>query len=328
MPPVPEPAERERGFFGPVLGDGRPLLLVVAGSLIFAGGFALFLAAGGEFLPHDLRYLGMTADELCAVASCRVTQFMVHDRVAFGGTLLGLGITYVWLTVFPLAGGERWAWWLWLLSGLAGFATFLAYIGYGYLDTWHGVATLVLLPIWVLGMVRSRRVVGGVSLGSISCLLDPGDWWARRDRFATGRVLLIAGAAAVAGGGLVILRIGVGDTFVPEDLAYIGMTADELRAVNPRLVPLLAHDRAGFGGGVVTLGLTTLGCLWCSSLSRHVHQAVALAGVVSLSAALLVHVAVGYLDALHLAPPLAAALSLVAGLAFHHPGTPGASRSR
>ena len=39
----------------PVLGDGRPLLLALAGGLLLAGGFALFLAASGEFLPHDIR---------------------------------------------------------------------------------------------------------------------------------------------------------------------------------------------------------------------------------------------------------------------------------
>jgi len=42
------------GFFQPILGDGRPLLLMTAGSLLFAGGFAIFLAATGEFLPQDI----------------------------------------------------------------------------------------------------------------------------------------------------------------------------------------------------------------------------------------------------------------------------------
>ena len=40
------------------VGDGRPLLFVVAGSLTFAGGFMLFLAATGDLLPHDSHYLG------------------------------------------------------------------------------------------------------------------------------------------------------------------------------------------------------------------------------------------------------------------------------
>ena len=91
---------------------------------------------------------------------------------------------------------------------------------------------------------------------------------------------------------------------------------------------MLAHDRAGFGGGVVTLGLTTALCLWCSRPSRNLHQAVALAGAASLGAALSVHLVVGYTDAWHLLPAGVGALSLVAGLVLEHPGVPKAARPR
>jgi hypothetical protein len=313
----PDGDRRDVGFLSPLVGDGRPLLLVVAGGLLFAGGFALFLAAAGEFLPHDIGYLGMSADDLCDVAGCRIVDFMIHDRAAFGGTLLGLGVVYVWLTVFPLAAGEQWAWWVWLVSGTVGFLSFLSYLGYGYLDTWHGLATLALLPAYVGGMARSRRLVGPLD---VRTLLRHGGWLARRDRFALGRAVLVVGAAATALGGLVVLRVGLGDTFVPEDLEFMGLTADRLAALNPRLVPLLAHDRAGFGGGVFTLGLTTLLCLWCAGPSRHLHQAVALSGAASLTAALGVHFVVGYTDPWHLLPAVAAASALVVGLAIHHPG--------
>ena len=313
------PAQGQLGLMAPVLGDGRPLLLALAGGLLLAGGFALFLAASGEFLPHDIRYLGMSADDLCDVASCRIVDFMIHDRAAFGGTLVGLGVVYLWLTLFPLAAGEQWAWWVWLVSGTVGFLSFLSYLGYGYLDTWHGLATLILLPLYVVGMARSRQLVGPLD---IRCLGRPGGWLARRDRFAGGRAVLLLGAVATAAGGLVILRVGLGDTFVPEDLEFMGLSAPELRALNPRLVPLLAHDRAGFGGGVFTLGLTTMACLWYADLSRHLHQAVALAGAVSLTAALGVHFVVGYTDVWHLVPPAVAAAFLVTGLAIQHPGVP------
>ncbi|MFN2506735.1 MAG: hypothetical protein ABR540_21395 [Acidimicrobiales bacterium] len=313
-----EPDGDQRDFLPTLVGDGRPLLLAVAGSLLFAGGFMLFLAATGEFLPQDIHYLGMSSDDLCDLASCRVVDFMVHDRAAFGGTLMALGILYIWLTVFPLSGGEQWAWWTWLISGVVGFLSFFAYLGYGYLDTWHGVGTLLLLPVFVAGLWRARSLLSGAL--DVRTVGRQGGWLDGRNRFTLGRLLLLAGAAATASGGLAILRVGVGDTFVPEDLEFIGLSADELRAANPRLVPLLAHDRAGFGGGVVTMGLTTMLCLWCARPSRHLHQAVAVAGAVSLSAALGVHFAVGYTDVWHLLPPLVAAASLVLGLAFQHPG--------
>ncbi len=310
----------QRGFVSPLIGDGRPLLLAAAGSLVFAGGFMLFLAATGEFLPHDIHYLGMSADDLCEVASCRVVDFMVHDRAAFGGTLAGVGVLYTWLVVFPLSRGEAWAWWTLAVSVAVGFLSFFAYLGYGYLDSWHGVGTLLLLPVFLAGLARTRRLLAGPT--DIRVLLRPGGWLGGRDRFTLGRALLLIGAAATAAGGLAILRVGVGDTFVPEDLEFIGLSAAELREFNPRLVPLLAHDRAGFGGGVVTMGLTTMLCLWCGRPSRHLHQAVAAAGLVSLGSALTVHFAVGYTDLWHLLPALAAAACLVAGLVLEHPGAP------
>jgi hypothetical protein len=318
--------ERQLGFFAPLVGDGRPLLLVVAGGLLFAGGFALFLAIAGEFLPQDIRYLGISADDLCDVAGCRIVDFMIHDRAAFGGTLLGLGVMYVWLTVFPLAAGEQWAWWVWLVSGTLGFLSFLSYLGYGYLDTWHGLGTLVLLPVYIGGMARSRRLVAPLALPRLG---RHGGWLARRDRFALGRAVLVLGAAATASGGLAVLRVGLGDTFVPEDLEFMGLTGPQLRQLDPQLVPLLAHDRAGFGGGVLTLGLTTMLCLWWARPSRHLHQAVALSGAASVTSALGIHFVVGYTDVWHLLPAAAAAMFLLVGLAIHHPGLPAeAGRSR
>ncbi len=72
--------EDQLGFLPPLVGDGRPLLLAFAGALVFSGGFMLFLAATGDFLPQDIAYLGMSADDLCGLASCRVVDFMIHDR--------------------------------------------------------------------------------------------------------------------------------------------------------------------------------------------------------------------------------------------------------
>lgn len=155
---------------------------------------------------------------------------------------------------------------------------------------------------------------------TVTALFQNGGWLGGRDRYTLGRSLLLIGAAATTVAGLAILRVGVGDTFVPEDLEFIGLSASELQEVNPRLTSLLAHDRAGFGGGVLTMGLTTMICLWCGRPSRHLHQAVALAGLVPLGAALGVHFAVGYTDIWHLLAALAGVASLVLGLALEHPG--------
>jgi hypothetical protein len=65
----------------------------------------------------------------------------------------------MWLSQFPLREGQPWAWWLFLVTGVIGFGSFLTYLGYGYLDTWHGSATLVLLPVFILGLARSYGVL-------------------------------------------------------------------------------------------------------------------------------------------------------------------------
>ena len=126
-----------RGIFEALIGDGRPLLLFIGLALILSGGFAIFIAATGHFLPQDTQFLGMTSTELCAFHQCRVVHFMSHDRVAWGGSLIAVGSLYMWLAEFPLRRKESWAWWLFAVSGIFGFGSFLAYLGYGYLDTWH-----------------------------------------------------------------------------------------------------------------------------------------------------------------------------------------------
>ena len=87
----------DRGFFQALLGDGRPPLRLLALGLVLAGLFAVFLAATGQFLPHDERFLGMTAEGLCSLHGCRIVHFMVHDRLSFGGALVAVGLLYLWL---------------------------------------------------------------------------------------------------------------------------------------------------------------------------------------------------------------------------------------
>ena len=48
---------------------------------------------------------------------------------------------------------------------------------------------------------------------------------------------------------------------------------EELKAANRLLLPLIAHDRAGFGGGVLTIGVMLLVIAWCATPSRAVWQA-------------------------------------------------------
>jgi len=292
---------REPGFLEQVEEDGRPALMLTAVALLISGAFAVFLSARREFLPHDVAFLGMTAKELCGLADCRVVRFMFHDRVAFGGSLIAVAVLYLWLAAFPLRSGAQWAWWAFVLSGILGFGSFVAYLGYGYLDSWHGVATLALLPVFVAGLVRSRRLattaVPGWLQTSEGRAAPPLLRFGRRGLMATGAGMMVAGAA--------ILFLGTTDVFVAEDLAYMGLTREMLNSVNPRLVPLIAHDRAGFGGGLATAGLLVLLCAWYARPSRAFHQAILLSGVCGFGCAIGVHYFEGYTNPVHLAPAFA-----------------------
>lgn len=302
----------DRSLFGALIGDGRPLLAVAGLGLTLSGLFALFLSATGHFLPHDVQFLGMTPQQLCAINECRIVHFMFHDRVSFGGALIAIGALYLWLAEFPLRQGKAWAWWLFVVSGFLGFGSFLAYLGYGYLDTWHGLATLALFPCFAFGLVRVfSRLTRPVRPQS---LLYPGVEAPWSSPFAIGRGFLLATAVGLIAGGTTIMVVGMTCVFVPQDVAYMGLSADDLHAINPRLVPLIAHDRAGFGGAVCTCGVLMFFCVWCGSPSRSLWQALCLSGTAGFVTAIGVHPIIGYTDPFHLAPAAVGAILFAVGL--------------
>jgi len=304
----------DRGFLAALIGDGRPLLSLTAMALILSGGFALFLSATGHFLPHDVQHLGLTPAQLCERGHCRIVHFMFHDRASFGGALIAIGTLYLWLAEFPLQRGEPWAWWLFIVSGTTGFGSFLAYLGYGYLDSWHGAATLVLLPLFVLGLVQTRRALDRPA--PLSTLWQPGEWSSWRSAAGVGRACLLATGAGMMLAGGTILVVGMTRVFVPQDLEYMQLTADDLDAISPRLVPLIAHDRAGFGGGLGSCGLILFLCVWCGRPARHLWQALAIAGTTGFVTAIGVHPFIGYMSLSHLAPACMGAMLFFAGLAL------------
>ena len=302
----------DRGLLSALLGDGRPLLLLSGLALVLAGAFALFLSATKHFLPHDVDYLGMTADQLCGINNCPVVYFMFHDRVAFGGALIAIGVLYLWLAEFPLRRGEAWAWWAFVVSGIFGFGSFLAYLGYGYLDTWHGLATLLILPCFVIGLAKSRAHLG--TPRGIGSLFLPGAAENWLSLFGIGRALLLAVAGGMIVGGLTVMTFGMTRVFVPQDLTFMRLARSDLQSISARLIPLIAHDRAGFGGAICTTGVTVLICVWCARPSRNLWQILCLAGVIGFATAIGVHPMVGYNDLVHLAPAILGAIMFIVGL--------------
>jgi hypothetical protein len=310
---MPADSTDDRSLLEALLGDGRFLVSLTGMALLASGVFAIAQSMSGQLLPHDRHALGMDASALSRLASPNLVRFMFHDRVAFGGTLIAIGIAYWWLAEFALRSGAAWAWWTLALSGGCGFLSFLAYLGYGYLDTWHGAATLLLLPVYVGGVWRARRLLKEpLSVSSI--------WTtprrAKTQVEATGRGLLFLCGLGLIGAGATILVVGMTFVFVPQDVAFIGILPDKLPALSPMLVPVLAHDRAGFGGGLFSFGVILVMMIRHSPVSRNLVEVVGLMGLCGFGAALGVHFAIGYTDFLHLGPAYAGFLMFVTGTAF------------
>jgi hypothetical protein len=148
----------------------------------------------------------------------------------------------------------------------------------------------------------------------IQALLKPAVPLAWNTPLGVGRACLLMVAAGMVGGGLTILGVGVTRVFVPQDLAFMGLLPADLDVINPRLVPLIAHDRAGFGGAVLTTGITMFFAVWCATPSRSLWQILCVAGTVGFGAAIGIHPVVGYDDVVHLAPALLGATVFFIGI--------------
>jgi len=310
----------EEGFLTGLIADGCPLLALTGIALVMSGAFAIFLSATGAFLPHDVDFLGMSAQQLCSLHQCRIVHFMFHDRVAFGGVLIAIGTLYLWLAQFPLKQREEWAWWVFAISGLTGFGSFLCYLSYGYLDTWHGAATLGLLPLYLIGMWKSHTLLAKPRTGFRSLLAPsaPLNW---KTRTGFGRICLLLTGLGNVGAGSVIMLVGMTSVFVPQDLQYMGLQATELTAINARLVPLIAHDRAGFGGGLLSCGLMVALIAWRCPIKSALWQAILISGTVGFACAIGVHFSIGYTDLTHMGPAILGAAIFAIGVVCTAPGT-------
>jgi hypothetical protein len=292
--PLDSPQD-DRSLFTVVQDDGRFLIALTGIALCLSGGFAILQSVSGHLLPQDSHAIGMDAAALMHASNAHLLGFMFHDRVAYGGTLLAVGIGYLWIAAFPMQRREAWAWWALLFSGGVGFAAFLTYLGQGYLDTWHGVATLFLLPVFLVGLWRGRPR-----------RIDFSSAWARPEQECAltkwGRILLGGCAVGLILAGATIAIFGMTRVFVPSDLRFIGLEVGSLRQISPTLIPLISHDRSGFGGGLCSTGCLLIFMARCAEPNRSFVEVVGLMGCAGFGGALGVHFVVGYTDFLHLLP--------------------------
>ncbi|HLO04005.1 MAG TPA: hypothetical protein VK191_12925 [Symbiobacteriaceae bacterium] len=304
----PEPTTRAADLSG----TGWLWAVLFGAGVCLVGLLALLVAISSVVLPYDEAWVGLTRLQLHAI-NPRLLAFMAHDRVSVTGATAATGILFLCLGWFGMWRGAHWARQTLLVGGLSGFLTFFLFIGFGYFDPLHALAVTLLLPFY-WGALRFHRNRPGPNAPPIL----------RRDRTwlrgQWGQLFFIALGAAVLTTGLVIMGFGVTRVFVQTDLAYLQTAADSLHSVNSRLVPLIAHDRAGFGGALFTNGLTILLLsLWgYRAGERWQWWAMLLSGLPSYVMALWVHLAIGYTSFIHLLPVYVGTLLLGLGLLFSY----------
>jgi hypothetical protein len=285
---------------------------LLGAGMLFGSLLALGITATRIVLPYDEAFTGLTREQLAAI-NPRLLSFMAHDRVTLAGTMVAIGVLYLALSVFGVRRGWHWAQQTVFISAFTGFASFFLFLGFGYLDPFHAFVTAVLLQLLLLA-VHCRL---GSSSPPAAVLLREDSAW-RRGQW--GQLLLILHAGALLAAGVAISAIGVTTVFVHEDLDFMQTTAEALVSAHPRLVPLIAHDQATFGGMLLSAGWAfLLPALWgFRTGTAWLWWAFLIAGLSAYAAAIGVHYAVGYTDLGHLIPAFAGLGLFLLGLGLSY----------
>jgi hypothetical protein len=260
-------------------------------------------------LPYDLAFLGISRDSLTGM-NPRILSFMQHDRITFAGTLMSIGVLYSSLAWNGIRCGWRWARRALAASAAVGFASLFLFLGFHYVDPLHVALTAGLLPLFVLGLVLPARA-------ELKPARDLDSDVESRLAFI-GRLLFFSVGIGLITAGLTITIVGISSVFVFSDLEFLRATAADLTNANEHLLPLVAHDRAGFGGALTCDGVAVL-LLALSGFrrgARWVWWTLLISGLVGLASTVYAHVAVGYLEFAHLLPVLLSAVASSAALAF------------
>jgi hypothetical protein len=142
-----------------------------------------------------------------------------------------------------------------------------------------------------------------------------------RGRALIGQLLMVLVGTGLIVGGLLISYVGLTSVFVPSDLSYMSTTAQALASANHRLLSFIAHDRAGFGGALISAGVAVLlvsAWGWARG-QAWVWWTLAGGAIAGFGAALAVHFGVGYVDFWHVAPIYAGIVVTTIGLGLSWP---------
>lgn len=277
-------------------------------AITVAGFIALFFSMRDVILPYDEAFLGMFRDDILDFNSA-ILFFMAHDRMTLAGTMISGGIIYMQMARHGIRHGLHWARKAVNTAGIIGFLGIFLFIGYGYFDWLHGLFWLLLLPFFIAGFLKTRSVAESPTSTN---LYNSRAW--KLSLF--GQLAFIVLGASLTVGGAVISFIGASSVFVPTDITYICMSPEMLNEFNEKLIPVIAHDRAGFGSALLSVGLLVLMlALWgIREGERWIWWTFTIGALPAFLAGIVTHFIIGYTDFIHLLPAYFALLLYVAGV--------------
>jgi dihydroorotate dehydrogenase len=289
--------------------------------MIIGGVLAWLIASTTVLLPYDETFLGRTRSEILHFNQ-HLLHFMSHDRITLAGTMISIGIFYHQLARHGLRWGLHWARTAVISSCVVGFSSFFLYLGYGYFDPLHALVAVILLPMLLLTLRGLKdfppRKPPGMQNDRV---------WLRAQ---WGQCCFVILGFALGMGGLAISFVGITHVFVGTDLDFLGINAEQLSAWNDAIIPLIAHDRAGFGGALLSLAVAIAAtALWGINKGEDwVWWMFLWGGLPGFAAGLMVHFHIGYTDFVHLLPVYIAVMLYVGGLYLTYPYLVGEGDTR
>ncbi|MEH7343095.1 dihydroorotate dehydrogenase [Bacillus sp. JJ1532] len=279
------------------------------GFIIFCGGLlALIFSMTRVILPYDEAFIQMTREELISL-NPNILKFMAHDRMTLAGTMISGSILYMQLAKNGVQFGLHWARKAINIAAISGFLGILLFIGYGYFDWLHGLFWLILLPFFIWGV---RQTKGAIHSPVSKNRRNTSNW----KKSLWGQLCFVILGFSFVIGGVVISTIGTTSIFVPTDTGFICIPPEILNEINNRLIPVIAHDRAGFGSALFSVGLLVLMmALWSfHEGAKWVWYSFLFGGLPAFSAGILTHFFISYTTFIHLLPAYFALLLYIAGL--------------
>ncbi|MGN7476597.1 dihydroorotate dehydrogenase [Solibacillus silvestris] len=284
------------------------------GLAIFIGGLiALYFALTTVILQYDEKFIGLTREQL-ELVNPKILAFMAHDRMSLAGTMISAGILYMALAFFGIRRQLHWAKIAFHSAAVTGFLGILLFIGYGYFDWLHGLFWVILLPIYTLSWRECKKLTG-----------SPHSWHETNNqvwmRGVYGQLLFVIMGFSLLIGGFVISFIGITKVFVTTDISFLCMPAEMLQSISDMLIPVIAHDRAGFGSALISVGILVL-CLalWgFRAGERWLWLIYAFGALPSFLAGIGTHFAIGYTNFIHLLPLYFLVVLYLLGLVLSYP---------